>query len=364
MTVSVQEIDLLHEVAARFSREAQRADVREYGSGNINKTYLVTPEGEVEAPFLLQRLNTVVFQQPELVMQNIGAITRHLDAQCASVGRRWEVPHVLLTNDGADHVRTPDGAYWRALRFIGRSRTVDVVRDPELAREVGFALGTFHALLSEHPPEGLADTLPGFHIAPAYLAHYDEVARGAVKPDSPEVDWCARFVAENRHWVPVLEQAREQGLLRLRPIHGDPKVNNILFDETTGQAIGMVDLDTVKPGLVQYDIGDCLRSSCNPHGEETDDWRAVHFDPVLGKAVLEGYLEVARGFFAPADFDYIPESARLIAFELGLRFFTDHLAGDVYFKVARPGQNLARALVQFRLAESIDAHFDELKAIV
>ncbi|MBM3270546.1 MAG: aminoglycoside phosphotransferase family protein [Candidatus Sericytochromatia bacterium] len=364
MTFQAQETDQLHEVASRFVPAARAAGIREFGNGNINKTYLVTPEEGRGEPFLLQRINTRVFRQPELVMRNIGAVVRHMDAAAASAERRWEVPHVLHTRDGADHWLGDDGSFWRAQRFIGGSRTFDAISDPDRAREVGFALGTFHSLLSDFPAAELADTLPGFHVAPAYLAAYDRVAPAGSAGLSPEEDWCVRFVAERRDWVPVLEDALARGLLRLRPIHGDPKVNNILFDEARGQAIGMVDLDTVKPGLAQYDIGDCLRSSCNPDGEETDRWREVRFDPVLGRAVLEGYLAVARGFFDQADFDLLPESVRLIAFELGLRFFTDHVQGDTYFKVARRGQNLARALVQFRLAESIHDSFDELRRIV
>lgn len=367
MTAGTQESAFLTEVASRFLPPSQAAAIREYGSGNINKTYLVTPEGGHGEPFLLQRLNTHVFKQPDLVMRNIRSISRHLEQRtehAPATGRRWEVPHVLLTNEGSDHWLASDGSYWRALRFIGHSRTVDTVRDAAMAREVGHALGTFHALLSDLPVAELADTLPGFHIAPGYLAHYDKVVPSASSPLSSEEEWCVRFISEHRDWVPVLERAREQGILRLRPIHGDPKVNNILFDDTSGQAIAMVDLDTIKPGLVQYDIGDCLRSACNPSGEETERWQDVQFDPVLGKAVLEGYLSVARSFFDAADFDYLPESVRLIAFELGLRFFADHLEGDVYFNVSRRGQNLARALVQFRLAQSIHEHFDELRGIV
>jgi Ser/Thr protein kinase RdoA (MazF antagonist) len=367
MIAGTQETALLNDVASRFLPPSRKAEIREYGSGNINKTYLVTPEGGLEVPFLLQKLNTRVFQQPDLVMRNIRAISKHLERRTShaeATGRRWEVPHVLLTDEGSDHWLASDGSYWRALRFIGHSQTVDTIQDPDRAREVGYALGTFHSLLSDLPAEELADTLPGFHIAPEYLAHYDKVAPSRDVALSSEEAWCVRFIQEHRDWVPVLERAREQGILRVRPIHGDPKVNNILFDDVTGQAIAMVDLDTIKPGLVQYDIGDCLRSSCNPSGEETDRWQDVRFDPVLGRAVLEGYLSIARGFFDDADFDLLPESVRLIAFELGLRFFTDHLEGDVYFKVSRRGQNLARALVQFRLAQSIDEHFDELRGIV
>lgn len=368
MTEVTKDTDLVYEIAARFLPTPTSAVIREFGNGNINQTYLVTPDRADAQPFLLQRLNTRVFRQPDLVMRNIGVISQHLDRRMRSAdayrGRRWEVPHVRLTNDLTDHWLAVDGSYWRAQRFIGRSRTLGTVRDPAVAREVGYALGTFHSLLSDLPVDDLADTLPGFHIAPQYLEHYDRVVPSSDASLGAEEAWCARFVAAHRDWVPVLEQARERGVLRLRPIHGDPKVDNILFDDATGQAIAMIDLDTVKPGLVQYDIGDCLRSSCNPDGEETDRYQDVRFDPVLGKAVLEGYLEVARDFFDAADFAFVPDSVRLIAFELGLRFFTDHLAGDVYFNVARRGQNLSRALVQFRLAQSVDERFDELKAIV
>ncbi len=153
----------------------------------------------------------------------------------------------------------------------------------------------------------------------------------------------------------ALEKARAQGRLRLRPIHGDPKVNNVMLDTATGQAVGMVDLDTVKPGLVHYDIGDCLRSGCNPLGEETEDWEAVRFEPELCRAILAGYLSLARDFLTETDYAYLYDAIRLLAFELGLRFFTDYLAGNVYFKARHPEHNLVRALVQFKLTESIES---------
>jgi len=164
--------------------------------------------------------------------------------------------------------------------------------------------------------------------------------------------------------VGILENAREQGKLHLRPIHGDPKANNVLRDPDTGRAVGMVDLDTVKPGLVHYDIGDCLRSCCNPLGEETELWEDVRFDADLCRAVLQGYLSTARAFLSPADYEYLFDALRLLTFELGLRFFTDHLEGNVYFRTGREGHNLARALVQFRLTESIESQESAIRLII
>lgn len=364
MTMVIQPTNPLHDVASQFLSPERNAVVREFGTGNINKTYLMTPDGGAGEPILLQKLNTRVFAHPELVMHNMARVSAHLATRPAPGDRRWEVPHVVPTLDGADHWRAGDGSYWRALRFIGNSRTIEVVRSAAVAREVGLALGTFHALVADLPAADLADTLPGFHVTPGYLAGFDVAATEAGAPTTPEEEWCWRFIAERRTWAPELEDAHVRGDLRHRPIHGDPKVNNILFDAEWGTAIAMIDWDTVKPGLVQYDIGDCLRSSCNRDGEETANWQDVRFDLDLGRSMLEGYLGVARAFFDPADFDYVPTAARLIAFELGLRFFTDHLEGDVYFNVTRRGQNLARALVQFQLANSVDLQLEALARIV
>jgi Ser/Thr protein kinase RdoA (MazF antagonist) len=162
----------------------------------------------------------------------------------------------------------------------------------------------------------------------------------------------------------VLERAKAAGVLPLRPIHGDPKVNNVLLDARSGEAIALVDLDTVKPGLVHYDIGDCLRSACNPLGEETLTPEKVGFDLQLCAALLEGYGAAAGAILSDADHAYLYDAIRLLSFELGLRFFSDHLAGNVYFHTVRPGHNLDRALVQFHLTASIEAQEQEIRALL
>jgi Ser/Thr protein kinase RdoA (MazF antagonist) len=185
-----------------------------------------------------------------------------------------------------------------------------------------------------------------------------------IDPQSDEVRYGMQIVEQCREWASVLEDALARGELRLRPIHGDPKINNFLIDDQTGQAVSLIDLDTVKPGLVHYDIGDCLRSCCNVLGEETTQFDAVWFDLDLCRAILEGYLSVAAGFLDAQDVAYLYECMRLITFELGLRFFTDYLEGDVYFKVKHRQHNLHRALVQFKLTQSIEAQEDDIRAIV
>ncbi len=367
-----------HIVAAtqQFTPLARVLDVREHGRGNVHDTFLVTvgrgqpllPEASEEKRFILQRLNTRVFPRPERIMLNLRTFTEHvrrrLERTPLPAGRRWDAPRVLPTRDGADLWRDPEGSFWRALSFIEDARSFDTIQDLEHAREVGHALGMFHSLLSDLPPARLADTLPGFHITPSYLRQYDGVIAKNPGKKSPEADFCLRFVAERRVWASVLEDAKTQGKLPVRPIHGDPKVNNVMMDAATGRAVGLVDLDTVKPGLVHYDIGDCLRSGCNPLGEETAHWEAVRFEPDLGRSILKGYLALARDFLTGNDYEYLFAAIRLLAFELGLRFFTDYLEGNVYFKALGREHNLARALVQFRLTASIESQEGVIRAII
>lgn len=355
-------------IASQFTPQGQVLDVRAYGQGNVHDTFLVTLEGAVTKHFILQRLNTRVFPRPELIMQNLRIFTAHmrgrLHQETLPPGRRWEVPKVLLTRSGADHWLDAAGSFWRALSFIEDAQAQDTIRDLKHAGEVGYALGRFHHLLSDLPSASLADTLPGFHLMPGYLRHYDAVAASHPGQKSPEADFCRRFVQKRRAEAGVLEEAKAQGQLPLRTIHGDPKVNNVLLDAASGRAVALVDLDTVMPGLVHYDLGDCLRSGCNPLGEETGDWRAVRFDPEICRALLRGYLSQARDFLIPGDYDYLFAAIRLLPFELGLRFFTDYLAGSLYFKVRSPEHNLARALVQFKLTESIEFQEGVIRSII
>lgn len=364
LSVSSRTSDNLVAIASQFAVQAQVMAVQALGSGNINDTFLVTLGcGD---RFILQRVNTQVFRQPELVMQNMRTFSEHVHQRLqysAKDDRRWEVPHVLVTHDAQDYW-IDNGSFWRAISFIEGSESFDTIQDIEHGREVGIALGRFHTLISDLPPTRLADTLEGFHITPRYLQQYEQVLGKQQIKHSLEVNYCLQFVSDRKNWASVLETAKAAGRLLLRPIHGDPKVNNVMIDTVTRKAVGMVDLDTVKPGLIHYDIGDCLRSGCNLQGEETERWETVRFEPDLCQAILQGYLAEAKGFLSAADYDYLYDAIRLIAFELGLRFFTDYLAGNVYFKVRHPEHNLTRALVQFRLTESIEAQEALIRRII
>jgi Ser/Thr protein kinase RdoA (MazF antagonist) len=351
-------------IAEQFAPYTRVIDAHEFGNGNINDTYLVTLDSWEEKHFVLQRINTQVFKYPKLIMQNMRAFTEHMRSRARHEGHRWEMPRVIKACDGQDFYIDPEGGFWRGISYVHGARSFDTIRDLDHAREVGHALGTFQYLISDLPIHKLSDTLEGFHITPRYLQQFDRALSQNGHRTQAEVKYCLNFVEHRREFAHILENAREQGRLSLRPVHGDPKVNNVMIEESTGRAISLVDLDTVKPGLIHYDIGDCMRSGCNPLGEETEDWEAVHFDPEIGAAILEGYLTQACNFLTAADYEYLYDSIRLLTFELGVRFFTDHLAGNVYFKVKHPRHNLQRALVQFKLTESIEAHEADIRHII
>ena len=384
-------MEKLYTIAARFAKDGAVQKVEAYGAGNVNDTYLVTgAPGRADGlngastpqHFIMQRVNTHVFRRPELILLNMRTFLDHMAARqqysqpgvqtgATSTGRDpWQMPHVIATQDGQDSWQDDEGDFWRAISLVENAKSYASIRNAAHAREAGYALGRFHNLLSDLDPARLHDTLPGFHITPGYLTTFDAVLAEPSTQQrltgnrAAEVERALHFVEARRGDVDLLEAALRRGELKLRAIHGDPKVDNILIDNTTDQAISIIDLDTVKPGLVHYDIGDCLRSCCNPAGEETLDLDSITFDAELCRAILEGYLAEAADFFTAADYAYVYDAIRLITFELGLRFFTDYLAGDRYFKTRYPDHNLQRALVQFRLAACVENAEQVIRQIV
>ena len=317
------------------------------GQGNINDTWQVDlQDGD---SFVLQRLHPSVFPDPTKVMTNIRLVTDFL-ARRAEAGLSF---FRLVTNpEGLDHLVDQHGCCWRLLTRISGTRTLSSLSNPAQAGEIGRLLGRFHCLTAEIESTTLTDPLPDFHITPRYLAQYDKV-RGSAPPAGVDEAFCFQLIEELRPSADLLEQARSR--LSCQVIHGDPKAANFLFAQEADRAVSLIDFDTVKPGLLLHDLGDCLRSCCNPHGESPARPEAATFDPFLFQALLSGYLQQAGHLLNQADRELLVTSALVISFELGLRFFNDHLAGDHYFKVQQRGQNLHRALVQFHLNHSIRA---------
>ncbi|MFU8847143.1 MAG: phosphotransferase enzyme family protein [Opitutales bacterium] len=360
-------------LAMQFEVPGQLVALESIGSGNVNDTFRVVLRTTFsEEQYILQRINQTVFENPALVMANMKAVTNHAHkrilAEAEDADRIWQLPRVIPAKNGDDFVVDSKGEYWRALSMIASTTSYEKISVPEHAAEAGRVLGHFQRIIADFPIDQLEDTLPGFHITPEYLRKYDTVlttteARQRLEL-SAEARRLAKFIEERRSFAEVLESARERGELKLRPIHGDPKITNVMIDKVTGKGTSIVDLDTVKPGLIHYDFGDAVRSGCNPAGEETTDLKEVALDLDLFRALVQGYLAEAKDFLTENDKKYLYDSVRLIAFELGLRFFKDYLAGNVYFKTSYEAQNLNRARVQFALCESIEARECQIRRIL
>ena len=360
-------------IAEQFEVGGQLASIRPTGSGNVNDTYLAVFRTHFsEERIIIQRVNSHVFSRPEWIMENMSILMNHchkqLQAENDIADRIWQLPRIVPCRSGRDFFVDEEGECWRALTLIASATSYDIAQNAEHAFEVGTVLGQFHRLVSGMNPLSLRDTLPGFHETPRYLEHYDKTVRmrevKELQDRSMEVRNLHRFVEERRDFACILQTAMDKGELAIRLIHGDPKVSNVMIDDDTGKGTAIIDLDTVKPGLIHYDFGDALRSICNRAGEETEELGKVVFDLDLCDAFVRGYIAYAKDFLTANDMKYLYDSIRLITFELGLRFFQDHLAGNIYFKVKSPEQNLHRAKVQFRLCESIETRKRKIQEVI
>ncbi len=359
----------------KFNIKGRLVSLQPFGNGNINDTFLAIYRNTfTETQVILQRVNRNVFPDPQAIMVNMHEVTKHChekleaDAAAGRDDRVWQMPRIIKAKDSSDYVTDENGDVWRVITRIMSAHAFDVAQGPEHALECGAALGHFHYLISDMDPSTIRDPLPGFHITGGYLDSYDKTleTQGAkdLLTSSMEAKRMAKFIEERRSLALCLETAEKNGELAKRMFHGDPKVNNIMIDDVTGKGTAMIDLDTVSPGLVHVDFGDALRSICNPAGEEETNLAKVVFDEDLATAFCKGYMREAGSFLTDADRAYLYDSIRLLPFELGLRFFQDYLAGNVYFKTSKPEQNLNRARVQFRLCESIEARERSIRGVL
>jgi Ser/Thr protein kinase RdoA (MazF antagonist) len=347
-------VSKLQRIAEQFAGRQAIIELSPLGNGLINDTYLGSSRN---TQFVLQRLNSRVFPHPEQVIANLSQLNRHISRQLPD-SLHLRIPAMLPATDGQLYFQDDEGQTWRALELISPAESRERLANTEEAEQVGFALAHFHRLCSTLPTDSLYDTLPGFHIAPDYFQNYLSTLNQPLQvPADDDFRQCRSFIDQCRERIDVLEQAKQRGELQLRVIHGDPKLNNFLFEPGGNLIVSLIDLDTVKPGLVHYDIGDCLRSCCHIEGNN-------RFDLNLCRQILRRYLREAGSFFTEADYRYLYSAIWLIPFELGLRFFSDYLAGDRYFKIDRPRHNLQRAQAQFALSESIAAQRLEIERMI
>lgn len=359
---------LIEEASAGFQFEGRLVSTEPNENGHINDTFLLRfiDEDGKEHKRILQRMNKSVFKQPVELMENIMNVTSYLQNIIDKNGGdpKRETLNVIPALDGKPYYCDSEGEYWRSYRFIEDTICYDLVENPEDFYQSGLSFGNFQRLLAEYPAETLHETIVGFH---------DTRARFQVFKKAVEDDVCGRaasvrpeiaFVLNHEHLATVFAELQDRGELPIRVTHNDTKLNNILIDKNTKKGICVIDLDTVMPGLAMNDFGDAIRFGASTALEDEPDLTKVSCSMELYEAFTKGFIEGCGGRLTEKEIDLMPMGAKVMTFECGMRFLTDYLQGDVYFKIHREGQNLDRCRTQFKLVEDMEQKWDTMCAIV
>jgi hypothetical protein len=352
----------LRPVAAQFEIYGEFLDAVPYGTGHINDTYSATfDQSGTPVRYIFQRINHHVFKDPVALMENVQRVTTHLRDKLSPT-RDWSrrVVTVIPARDGRAWYRDDQGSYWRAYLFIEKARTYDAIQSDGQAFQAAKAFGRFQQLLADLPAPTLHQTVPDFHHTPR---RFEQLER-ALTADRAKRAQGARaeiqFATGRQAMTGLLLSAG----LPERVTHNDTKLNNVLIDDDTGEGICVIDLDTVMPGLALYDFGDLVRTSTCPTAEDERDLSKVQMQFFMFEALVRGYLASTANFLTENERRLLAFAGKLITFEIGVRFLTDFLAGDVYFKIHRENHNLDRCRMQFKLVESIELQEEQMNEMV
>jgi N-acetylhexosamine 1-kinase len=345
-----------------FDFKGSLLDYKQFGSGHINKTYLARFDGGRQ--YVVQGINTFVFGDVDALMNNIFAVTAYLSERIAENGGdpERETLRFIPTKEGNKYLRTEDGECWRAYRFVENSIAYDKALSAELMEKSGEAFGRFQKLLCDFPADTLSETIPHFHDTPWRFHHeFEPAVHSDIKGRAALCKKEIEYISSRENMLYSITDSINDGTVPLRVTHNDTKLNNVLFDEKTGDILAVIDLDTVMPGSALYDFGDSIRFGAAAAGED-DGENAISLE--MFEAYARGFLSQAGETLTVREYELLPYSAWLITFECGMRFLTDYLVGDVYFGTDFPEHNLVRAKNQLSLAKDIETNLDEMKIII
>ena len=358
----------IDEAIGQFRYEGVLIDERPYGSGHINDTYLLTFEiaemGTIKV--ILQRMNKNIFTKPIELMENILNVTSYLRKKIIENGGNpdRETLNVIRTVDDMPYFVDSEGEYWRSYKFITDATSYDQVESPEDFYQSAVAFGNFQRLLAEYPAETLHETIEGFHDTKARFQVFKKAVEDDVCGRAASVQKEIQFVLEHEHLANVFADLLEKKEIPLRVTHNDTKLNNIMIDNKTRKGICVIDLDTVMPGLARNDFGDSIRFGASTATEDEQDLSKVSCDMELFDLYAKGFIEGCGGKLTEKEIDLMPTGAMVMTFECGMRFLTDYLQGDTYFKIHRENHNLDRCRTQFKLVKDMEAKWDTMREII
>ncbi len=341
-----------------FDVEIDTSTVVPFGGGHINDTYMISSKtGE---KYIIQAINTNVFKCPERIMDNIRLVSEHISGK---TGCENAVMHFIPTKSGRYYHPSSDNKVWRLYRFVP-AICLDFPENEQDFYECAYAFGEFQKNLSDFPADKLFETIPDFHNTPIRFKKFLDAVNADICGRADSVRGEINFIVEREEFYSVLFKNYEAGRLPLRVTHNDTKSNNVLLDPVTRKALCVIDLDTIMPGFSVNDFGDAIRFGASTAAEDEKDLGKVWMSLTMFKAYVEGFLAGARGLLEPAEIELLPEGAKMMTIECGMRFLTDYLEGDTYFKTSYEGQNLDRAHTQFKLVADMEEKWDEMKKIV
>ncbi|MDF1513425.1 MAG: aminoglycoside phosphotransferase family protein [Anaerolineae bacterium] len=360
--------DDLNAIIKQFNFTGQYSTITPYGNGHINDTYAVTfhaESGETNR-YILQRINHQIFKQPEALMQNVEKVTAYLKKKILASGGTPARECLTLINTFAGQTlyRSPAGNYWRAYLFIEGAQTYEVVEKMEHIYNAAWAFGHFQHMLNDFPVNELTETIPDFHHTPKRYQAFVEAVQQDRFHRAANVQDEINFAMARADETSLLVDMQAEGKLPLRVTHNDTKFNNVMIDDETGKGICILDLDTVMPGLSLYDFGEIVRTGANLAPEDAQDLSGVHLDLATFDVLTHGYLDAANKTLTPNELDFLPYGPKMMAYENGIRFLTDYLQGDIYFKIHREDQNLDRCRTQFKLVTDMENKFQAMHDIV
>lgn len=364
-------LDRARQAASSFAVYGDFAGIEAYGTGHINATFRFTmDQGGRTVRYLLQRINTSIFRDPEGLMDNVVRVTEHLRRRLAAEGRTElsrRALTVVPTREGRPLWRDEAGGAWRCYLFIEKASASDLMNSPEKARYLGEASGRFLCLLSDMPGPRLVESIPNFHNPRLRYAAFEKALSGDPRGRASSVRPEIAFMRENREGFDRILAALESGAVPERTTHNDTKISNLLLDDATAEAICMIDLDTVMPGSSAYDFGDLARTVPTSAAEDDPDNSSMSLVMPMYEALAQGFArgtaDKGRSFLTPAERELLPWGARIVTLLMAIRFLTDYLCGDVYYHVARESHNLDRCRSQIALIRSMDARWTEVLSV-
>jgi len=338
-----------------------------FGSGHINDTFTLRCQTDAgEKRYILQRINHRVFRNPAAMMENIRRVTNHIRGKLRDQANELACRQltVVETNDGAPYFEDERGNFWRLYNRIEEAVTYDTLESVQTAYEVARMFGWLQRMLIDLPGPPLHETIPDFHTTPKRFRDFQEVLQcdscNHAKNAGAEIE----FVLEKAEICDVLLNLVGEGRIPIRIAHNDAKINNVMLDAKTHKGVCVIDLDTVMPGLSLYDFGDMVRTATSPTEEDERDVSKVAMQMPRFEMLAKGFAVETRAFLTPVEKEYLAFSAKLITFEQMIRFLTDYLAGDIYYKVHREGQNLDRSRTQMKLVQSIIEQEEAMNEVV